>query len=69
MIVWVYQYDALATSPELWVLEYANGLGGTPSWTQLAYTGTNPTNLFATQVVYDAASNRMILYGTITKDE
>jgi hypothetical protein len=69
MIVWVYQYDALATSPELWVLEYANGLGGTPSWTQLAYTGTNPTNLFATQVVYDAASNRMILYGTITKDD
>jgi len=52
-----------AWSNQVWVMTNANGLGGSPAWIQLNPTGTPPTiNLFAS-VVYDAATNRLIIYG------
>ncbi len=52
---------------EVWVLSTANGLGGTPAWTQL-YPNPDPTYGFPTTrnwltSVYDAASNRMTIFG------
>ena len=51
------------TFNEVWVLSNANGLGGTPFWTQLSPAGTAPSASDATSAVYDPGSNRMILYG------
>lgn len=52
-----------AWSNQVWVLTNANGLGGPPAWIQLTPTGTPPAiNIFAS-VVYDAATNRLIVYG------
>ena len=45
------------------MLTNANGLGGTPTWLQLAPTGTAPTiNIFAT-AVYNKTANKLIVYG------
>ncbi len=52
-----------AAPPEVWVLTYANGLVGTPTWSQLQPTGTWPCIETATTGVYDAANNRLIVYG------
>ena len=52
---------------DVWVLSNANGLGGIPSWTQLAPTGTPPAARAATSAVYDPSSNVMTVYaGTAT---
>lgn len=48
---------------DVWVLSNANGLGGTPVWTQLAPSGTPPPATNFQSAVYDQGSNRMILYG------
>jgi len=48
---------------DVWTLTNANGASGTPVWTQLFPTGTGPAGREDTSAVYDAASNRMILYG------
>ncbi len=48
---------------DAWVLTNANGLGGTPAWTRLAPTGTLPPGRDAHSAVYDAGSNRMIVFG------
>ena len=34
---------AFSTFNDTWVLDHANGLGGTPNWTELSPTGTLPT--------------------------
>jgi len=47
---------------DVWVLTNANGLGGTPSWTQLSPTGT-PDAIDGNTAVYDPASNKMIVFG------
>ncbi len=47
---------------EVWVLSNANGKGGTPAWTQLAPSGTAPAARKEHTAVYDAASNRMIVF-------
>ena len=48
---------------EVWVLENANGLAGTPTWTQLSPTGTPPpTDAPVSQEgVYDPSTNRLIV--------
>ncbi|MFB3078568.1 MAG: hypothetical protein ACE1Y4_11260, partial [Lysobacterales bacterium] len=55
------------SSYEVWVLTNANGLGGIPNWNQLAPGGTlvnHPNNInFGHSAVYDAAENRLIVYG------
>lgn len=48
---------------EVWVLENANGLGGTPSWTLLNPTGSSPPARGEGRAIYDIANNRMIISG------
>ena len=48
---------------DVWVLSNANGLGGTPAWTQLAPTGTAPSARQAHTAIYNAAGNRMVVFG------
>jgi hypothetical protein len=57
---------------DVWVLSNANGLGGTPSWTQLSPQPdpTQTTNGYGGlpipgggNAVYDATNNRMTLFG------
>jgi hypothetical protein len=47
---------------DVWVLTNANGLG-TPAWTQLAPAGAGPSPRYWTTAEYDAATNRLILFG------
>lgn len=48
---------------DVWVLTNANGTGGSPSWIQLAPSGQAPAARYGHSAVYDAANNRMIVYG------
>jgi hypothetical protein len=48
------------------VLEHADGTGGTPAWTTLTPIGVPPAPREAVGEVYDAASNRMIVFGGST---
>jgi hypothetical protein len=48
---------------DVWILTNANGVTGTPVWTQLSPTGTGPAAREDTSAVYDPVNNRMILYG------
>lgn len=48
---------------DVWVLTYANGLGGTPTWMPLTPTGGPPPARAGHEAVYDAQNNRMIVYG------
>lgn len=47
----------------VWVLSHANGLGGTPTWTQLLPTGGPPPDRQGHQAVYDPTTNSMIVWG------
>ena len=47
---------------EVWVLSNANGLGGTPTWTQLS-PASGPAARTYHSATYDAAGNRMIVFG------
>jgi len=51
------------TYAEVWVLSNANGLGGTPSWTQLSPTGGPPPGQYGPTAIYDVANNRMTVFG------
>jgi hypothetical protein len=48
---------------DVWVLSNANGLGGTPAWTQLAPSGTMTGGLAAASAVYDPINNIMTVFG------
>jgi len=50
---------------EVWVLTNANGIGGTPSWTQLTPSAPSglPPARSSHSAVYDSASNRMVIFG------
>ncbi len=48
---------------EVWILTNANGLGGQPQWIKLQPTGAAPASNLFESVVYDAATNRLIVYG------
>jgi galactose oxidase-like protein len=48
---------------DVWLLTNASGLSGPSAWTQLTPTGTGPDARYAANAVYDAASNRMIVFG------
>jgi hypothetical protein len=48
---------------DVWILSHANGLGGTPAWTQLSPTGTPPAAREGASAVYDPVSNELILFG------
>jgi hypothetical protein len=53
------------TTNDTWVLENANGQGGTPNWIQLSPTGGPPSSRYNHTAVYDAATNRMIVFGGV----
>jgi len=50
---------------DAWTLSFANGTGGTPSWTELS-PATFPTAREAQTAVYDSGSDRMIVFGGIS---
>lgn len=59
---------------DVWVLEHANGLGGTPRWTELTPAGDPSTGQLppvrGTQAAaYDDANNRLIVFGDAADDE
>jgi hypothetical protein len=55
----------LDTKNDLWVLANANGLGGTPQWTNLILNGAagSPPARELHTATYDAANNRMTVFG------
>ena len=57
--------DAWCFDPlnDTWVLTNANGLGGTPTWTQLSPSGPLPNPRSEHEAIYDPANNRMIVFG------
>jgi hypothetical protein len=52
---------------DTWVLSNANGLGGTPTWTQLSPTGGPPEGQDSPSIVYDAANNLLIEFAGTTQ--
>jgi hypothetical protein len=63
-ILTIYGGDAGSTPfGDVWILSHANGMGGTPAWTQLAPTGTAPVPRSGHSAIYDSSSNRMIVFG------
>ena len=51
---------------DVWVLDNANGEGGSPAWTQLSPAGTPPAGRGSHSAAYDIAANRMIVFGGAT---
>jgi hypothetical protein len=47
---------------DVWVLTNASGVGGMPSWIELAPTGASPLGREGGTVVYDPTSNRIIVH-------
>jgi hypothetical protein len=47
---------------DVWVLSNANGLGGTPTWTQLTPAGVPPSPRAGFATAADPASNRMLIF-------
>jgi hypothetical protein len=50
-------------SADVWVLEHANGLDGTPNWIMLSPTGGPPDQRYRHAAVYDVSTDRMIIFG------
>ncbi len=48
---------------EVWVLSNADGVGGTPAWTQLSPSGTPPAAREGQTAIYDSVNNIMTIYG------
>lgn len=48
---------------DVWTLTNANGVTGTPTWTQLSPTGTAPAARMGQSAIYDATNNRMTIFG------
>ena len=53
---------------DVWVLSNANGLGGTPTWTQLSPAGAPPSPREHLSAVYDPTNNIMIIFGGVDSD-
>lgn len=54
---------ATQTFSDVWVLTNANGLGGTPAWTQVAPLGKTATGVESASAVYDPVNNIMTVFG------
>ena len=48
---------------DVWVLSNANGLGGTPTWTQLTPNSTPPAARTNASAAYDPARNWLMIFG------
>jgi hypothetical protein len=56
--------DCFSTNfSDVWILSNANGLGGTPTWTELSPSGASPGGTEDQTAVYDSGSNSMIVFG------
>ncbi len=66
MIIYGGNLQCGMTYTDLWVLSNANGLGGSPVWTQLNPSNAGPGARTAHFAAYDSANNRMILFGGTT---
>jgi hypothetical protein len=53
---------------DVWMLQNANGLGGTPAWIKLNPTGMRPDPRVGHSSVYDVVNNRMVVFGGSTTD-
>lgn len=62
MIVYGGEISGGAFPGDVWTLSNANGLGGTPAWTQLAPSGA-PAARAGQSAIYDTVSNRMTIFG------
>ncbi len=47
---------------DVWILSFANGVGGTPAWTMLAPSGSPPPPREKHTAIYDSTSNTMTIY-------
>jgi hypothetical protein len=68
MIVWGGQDGGGSVASqfrEVWVLTNGNGLGGTSAWSRLTTLGGVPEAAYFSSAVYDAANNRLIVFGGI----
>ena len=66
MIVYGGQNDCTSSQTvfsDIWVLSNANGLGGTPTWTQLLPAGGPPNSKTVHTAIYDSVNNRMAVFG------
>lgn len=52
---------------DAWILTNANGLGGTPAWTQLSPTGSPAPGGYGPSATYDSANNRITVFGGSTQ--
>lgn len=52
-----------ACANDVWVLDGANGVSGSPAWLELSPFGTLPTARIHSSAVYDPTSNSMIVFG------
>ena len=52
---------------DTWVLSNANGVSGTPSWTQLSPVGTPPAPRQSFAAIYDPTSNQMTIFGGVSQ--
>lgn len=52
---------------DVWVLANADGVGGTPAWTQLNPLGTPPSARDNASAVYDPVDNEMFVFGGDTR--
>lgn len=50
-------------SNDVWILSNANGIGGTPQWTQLSPSNSPPAARAGHSAIYDATNNRMTIFG------
>ncbi len=53
---------------DVWVLNNANGLGGTPAWTKISPTGNIPASRTYHAGVYDATKDRLTIFGGCDSD-
>ncbi|HXF26242.1 MAG TPA: kelch repeat-containing protein [Bryobacteraceae bacterium] len=51
------------TYSDTWILSNANGLGGTPVWTQLSPIGGPPPGQYGSSAVYGPVNNIMMVFG------
>lgn len=63
MIIYGGQNCFSTTFADVWVLSEANGIGGTPTWTQLSPVGGGPGARVTGGVAYDSVNNRLIVFG------
>ncbi len=70
-LIWDQIAQTNAPIGDLWELTNANGLGGTPVWTQLSPSGAPPGPLlvYSKIAVFDTASQRLILIGQVSSGD